>query len=421
MLTVEESRILTRVGPGTPMGGFMRQYWIPAAKSSELVADGTPVRLVLLGEKLIAFRDTAGRVGVMDHRCPHRCASLFYGRNEEGGLRCVYHGWKYDVTGQCVDQANVPPHQAFADKVRAKAYPARERNGLVWVYMGPRAEPPPLPAIEASLVPERECQITFIMRECNWLQAVEGEIDTSHFGFLHVGHLDPAKMSPDDPRYYTVASRTPEYHCTETPWGTMYAAYRDADADHLHYRWAQYMMPFWTEIPQGDFDNHINARAWVPMDDTHTMFIMLSEMPFEVPDILPNTTDWYGRWRAPGNSANDHLIDRDAQRRMVSYTGINFVHSQDQAITESMGPIVDHQFETLAPSDLMIARTRQRILDAVRDFTDKGITPPGVDDPMLFFGARSGQFIAPRTAEWQATYNARLAQARRIRELQPAE
>jgi phthalate 4,5-dioxygenase len=421
MLTVEESQLLTRVGPETAMGGFMRQYWIPAAKSSELVADGAPVRLVLLGEKLIGFRDSSGRVGVMDHRCPHRCASLFYGRNEADGLRCVYHGWKYDVMGACLDQPNVPPHQDFRDKVRARAYPARERNGLVWVYMGPRAEPPPLPAIEAALLPESKVQITFIQRECNWLQAIEGEIDTSHFGFLHAGHLDPAKMTPDHPHYYTVFSRTPDYHCAETDWGTMYAAYRDADASHLHYRWAQYLLPFWTEIPQGDFDSHINARAWVPMDDTHTMFIMLAAEPFEVPNLVPNTTGWYGRWRIAGNRDNDHMIDRDAQRRMVSYTGIDFVHQQDQAITESMGEIVDHSLETLAPSDLMIAQTRRRMLRALRAFTEHGTAPPGVDDPAIYLGARSGQFIAPRAAEWQATYRTRLAAARRVKDLAPAK
>jgi phenylpropionate dioxygenase-like ring-hydroxylating dioxygenase large terminal subunit len=315
----------------------------------------------------------------------------------------------------------VPPHQDFRDKVRARAYPARDRNGLVWVYMGPRAEPPPLPAIEAALVPESELQITFVQRECNWLQAIEGEIDTSHFGFLHVGHLDHRTLTPDNPHYYTVFSRTPEYHCAETEWGTMYAAYRDADAKHVHYRWAQYLMPFWTEIPQGDFDSHINARAWVPMDDTHTMFIMLAKEPFEVPDLVPNTTDWYGRWRLTGNRGNDHQIDRDAQARMESYTGINFVHAQDQAITESMGEIVDHALETLAPSDLMIAQTRRRILRALRAFHEHGTVPPGVDDPAIYLGARSGQFIAPREAEWQSTYRTRLAAARRISEPAPAK
>jgi phenylpropionate dioxygenase-like ring-hydroxylating dioxygenase large terminal subunit len=421
MLSREESELLTRVGPGTAMGDLMRQYWLPAAKSSELVADGPPVRLALLGEKLIAFRDSSGRVGVMDHRCPHRCASLFYGRNEENGLRCVYHGWKYDVDGKCVDQANIPPHQDFKDKVRAKAYPARERNGIVWTYMGPRQEPPPLPAIEAALLPVGMTDIVFVQRECNWLQAIEGEIDTSHFGFLHAGHLDHRNLTPDNPHYYTVFSRTPEYHCTETPWGTMYAAYRDADAEHVHYRMAQYLFPFWTEIPQGDFEQDFNARAWVPMDDTHTMFVQLASDLRSVQEYVPNDTSWFGRWRLTANRANDHLIDRDAQRRMLSYTGIEGVHTQDQAITESMGPIVDHSFENLAPSDRMIAQTRRRILRAVRAFKSEGVVPPGVDDPAIFMGARSGQFVAPRNAEWQRVYRDKLAASRRVTSLVPAE
>ena len=184
----KDSQDLTRVGPGTVMGELMRQYWIPAAMASEVEADGAPIRLMLLGEKLIAFRDTSGRVGVMDHRCPHRCASLFLGRNEENGIRCVYHGWKYDTQGNCVDVPNLPGDSEFKDRITAKAYRTVERNGLIWVYMGQRqSAPPPLPEIEATLLPESEVNITFAQRECNWLQALEGEIDTSHFGFLHAG------------------------------------------------------------------------------------------------------------------------------------------------------------------------------------------------------------------------------------------
>jgi phthalate 4,5-dioxygenase len=135
---------LTRVGAGTVMGELMRQYWIPAAASSELKPDGDPMRLMVLGEALIAFRDSSGRVGVLDHRCPHRCASLFLGRNEENGIRCVYHGWKFDVDGRCLEMPNVPPPQDFKEKVQAKSYKVREQAGLIWVYMGARAEPPPI-------------------------------------------------------------------------------------------------------------------------------------------------------------------------------------------------------------------------------------------------------------------------------------
>src|SRR5579859_7359048 len=189
MLSHQDNEILSHVGPGTPTGELMREYWMPACLSSELEKDGPPLRLLLLGEKLIAFRDTNGKVGIMDHRCPHRCASLFFGRNEEGGLRCVYHGWKFDVAGRCLDMPNVPPQHAFADKVRARAYPAEERNGIVFAYMGAREEAPPLPMNEALLLPEAETRIVWVQRECHWLQALEGDIDTSHLGFLHEGKV----------------------------------------------------------------------------------------------------------------------------------------------------------------------------------------------------------------------------------------
>src|ERR1700761_8335374 len=216
MTNAIESEELTRIGPGTPMGQLMRQYWIPAARSSEVPAKGDPLRLMLLGEKLIAFRDSAGRVGVMDHRCPHRCASLFFGRNEEAGIRCVYHGWKFDADGNCVDMPNLPAEQDFKQKVRAKAYRSVERAGLIWVYMGPRQEAPRMPEIEATSLDETELQTMFAQRECNWLQALEGDIDTSHFGFLHVGSVRPDQVGDDDMLKYQVGNRAPSYHVADT-------------------------------------------------------------------------------------------------------------------------------------------------------------------------------------------------------------
>ena len=191
MTTRADSEVLTSIGAGTPVGNLMREYWIPAAMSSELRAGGDPMRLLLLGEKLIAFRDSTGRVGIMDHRCPHRCASLFFGRNENAGLRCAYHGWKFDVDGNCLDMPNVPSHHAFPQKIRAKSYKVVERNGLIWTYMGKRETPPPLPSFEPVLLPEEATNMFFVQRECNWLQALEGDIDTSHFGFLHAGGVTP--------------------------------------------------------------------------------------------------------------------------------------------------------------------------------------------------------------------------------------
>jgi phenylpropionate dioxygenase-like ring-hydroxylating dioxygenase large terminal subunit len=419
MTTAAESEILTRVGPGSLMGNLMREYWIPAAASSELKGGDAPMRLMLLGEKLIAFRGHDGRVGVLDHRCPHRCASLFFGRNEEGGLRCAYHGWQFDADGNCVEMPNVPPHQAFAQKVKAKAYPVEERNGLIWTYMGPRKQPPPLPCFEAVLIPQAELNMSFVQRECNYLQGLEGDIDTSHFGFLHAGSVDFDEADPTSLGRYGLKNRAPEYHVADTDWGTMYAAYRPAEPGQTYWRCAQFMFPFWTIPPDGLFRDHIIARAWVPMDDTHTMFVHLSWKK-NTPglraykdgtrivgasignNIMPNGTGWYDRGRLVANATNDYLIDREVQRTQ-SFTGIDGIHLQDQAMTESMGPIVDHTFEHLALSDLMITRTRRRMLQAARAAAE-GILPNGVDHPELYGGARGGEFIAPASVGWLEAY-----------------
>jgi phthalate 4,5-dioxygenase len=430
----QDSEDLVRVGPGSTMGELMRQYWIPAAMSSELERDGAPLRLLLLGERLIAFRDSSGRVGIMDQRCPHRCASLYLGRNEAGGIRCVYHGWKFDVEGNCLDMPNTPAHQDYRDKVRAKAYKTVERNGLVWVYMGARAEAPPLPGIEASLLPEGELQIVLAQRECNWLQALEGDIDTSHFGFLHAGSVDPASIPEDNLIRWTVANRAPQYHVTDTPYGTMYAAYRPAMAGQTYWRFANFLFPFWTQTPQGAFDR-VNSRAWVPMDDNYTMFVSLSWKGLPAAraalsnsrglpgsrlgmDFLPNTSDWYGRWRLAGNERNDWLVDRELQRNGGVFTGITGIQAQDQAITESMGPITDHGFENLGPSDIMIARTRRRLLRAARALKKDRTVPPGVDNPEAYVSVRSGDFLADAKIAWRDAYDRQMQTA--LRPLQQA-
>src|SRR6266545_1946554 len=186
MLSQQDNDLLCRVGPGTVMGNLMREYWIPAVRSDELPSpDCPPLRLRLLGEDLIAFRTTSGAVGIIQNACPHRGASMFFGRNEEEGLRCVYHGWKFDVAGNCVDMPSEPAESNFRNKVRATAYPTRERGGLVWVYMGPREVPPPLPELEANMLPEGEYTLGSYSSECNWLQSLEGDYDTIHLGFLH--------------------------------------------------------------------------------------------------------------------------------------------------------------------------------------------------------------------------------------------
>ncbi|MGH7033387.1 MAG: Rieske 2Fe-2S domain-containing protein [Stellaceae bacterium] len=413
MTSLQDSEILTRVGPGTPMGNLMRHYWLPALKSSELKADGDPVRFLLLGEKLIAFRDTAGRVGVMDHRCPHRCASLFLGRNEDGGIRCIYHGWKYDVTGQCVEQANLPPNKAFAEKVRAKAYRAVERNGIVYVYMGNAAAAPPLPDIAATHIPEDQADIVFMVRRCNWLQAMEGDIDTSHLNFLHFGSLGGSDFAPTDPNRFGAIHRDPEYMAEATELGTIYGAYRPADNNQTYWRIAHFLFPCWTLAPFIPFEHYRIARAWVPLDDTHTMFIMIgpkegagsSRQPIP---LVPNTTDWLGRFRSVQNADNDYLIDRELQRR-TSFTGIDHIHVQDQAVTESMGEMTDHSFENLAASDRMIAITRRRVLLAAKELAEQNTAPPGAAAPEAYGRVGAGYFVAPKSRPWPDVYHQQMA------------
>jgi phthalate 4,5-dioxygenase oxygenase subunit len=425
MLTKEDNDLVTRVGPGTPMGNLMRQYWVPAMLSSELAGpDCDPVRVLLLGEQLIAFRDSNGQVGLLANHCPHRGASLFFGRNEESGMRCVYHGWKFDVSGACIDMPNEPAESDFRTKVRAVAYPCQERGGLVWTYLGPRAEPPPLPDLEPNMLPLDQVVVTAIQRDCNWLQGLEGDIDTSHLGFLHLGAVDPENTRPGTFQHYTVKDRAPRYSVVDTEYGAMYGAYRPADAGRLYWRIAQFLFPFYAMIPTGVLGLQVLARAWVPMDDTHMLFFSMGSRPSVETisavnsastrsrageDQRPNSTDWNGRFRLVADATNDYRIDRDKQRRREDYTGIPGIHTQDQAITESMGPILDRRSERLGTSDVMVIRVRRRLMDAARALAERDLTPPGVDRPEVY-GVRSGGAILPEGADWlEATKELRQA------------
>ena len=437
MLSTEDNELLCRIGPATPMGSLIRQYWIPALVSTELPErDGSPVRVRLLGENLIAFRTTSGKVGLVQNHCPHRGASLFFGRNEEEGLRCVYHGWKFDCSGACVDMPSEPEESNFKSKVRAVAYPCVERNNVIWTYMGPRSTPPPLPDLEPNLRPTDETVVQKALRECNWFQALEGDVDTSHLGFLHLGSVKAENTKPGSFDYYLTADRAPRYDVVDTEFGTSYGCYRPAEADTYYWRIAHYLFPFYTMIPTGVLGMQVLVRAWVPVDDDHVMF-----WSFAVPStrlgqgatggatalsagaqaaatagglagghgFLPDTTDWLGRFRLTQNKDNDYLIDREAQRALKSFTGIAGIHQQDQAITESMGPIYDRTQEHLGTSDAMVIRTRRRAIQAARALRDGATVPPGVDDPTVY-RYRSGGVILPREANWlEATKEMRRA------------
>jgi phthalate 4,5-dioxygenase len=426
MITEAENELLTRVGRNTPMGKFVRQFWIPACISSELVADGQQMRLMLLGEKLIAFRDTGGRVGIFDHRCPHRCASLFLGRNEHHGLRCAYHGWKFDVDGNCVDQPNLPDKNRYPAGVKATAYKVCEQGGLVFVYMGERAVPPPLPEIDAIMPGQSDDRnIALTHRECNWLQAVEGDVDTSHLGFLHAGHIDATRMDPNDPATYSVLNKSPRINVTETEFGTMYSAQRAATEGHEHHRFASFIFPFWVVYPSDRMERNLSANAWVPINDEHTMIFNIDLQRASgrfkslryadgtiIPGLarplqyLPRTNDWTGRWRPVPNKSNDHMMDLEMKRQGDSYTGIVGIPLQDQAIQETMDPIVDRTQEHLASSDRMVMLTRRVLLRAVKEYQETGKLPEVLDKPELCRQARGGDVISAVGTDWLDAYEA---------------
>jgi nitrite reductase/ring-hydroxylating ferredoxin subunit len=414
MLSQADNELATRVGPGTPMGRVMREYWLPALESSDLEPDGAPMKVKLLGEDLIAFRDTTGKVGLLATHCPHRGASLFFGRNEESGLRCVYHGWKFSLTGECLDMPNEPPESDFKHKVRVAAYPCQERNGIVWTYMGPRGVPPPLPELEGNLVPRDHTYVLRALRECNWLQALEGDVDSSHISYLHSLFGSSATFKYKDYEYRHRDKR-PYFEVAPTEYGAIYGARRTIDELHYHWRLALFLMPFYTIIPP-NYPSRLHLSMWVPLDDENTLFWGLVWDPhhalseeerrlkgrgaiagFESEEYLPSNSEPLSRWRFTGGKDNDYLIDYTAQRTL-RFSGVPTFHLQDKAMTESMGPICDRRREHLTASDSMVIQVRRRLLGAVKQFQD-GVTPPGVDTPSIY-RARSASLVLDKQAPW---------------------
>jgi phthalate 4,5-dioxygenase len=415
MLSLKDNEYLCRIGPGTPMGNLMRQYWLPAIRSDELPApDCPPLRVKLLGEELIGFRTTSGEVGLIQNACPHRGASLFFGRNEEEGLRCVYHGWKFDVSGACVDMPSEPAESNFKNKVHALAYPTHERNGIIWAYMGPREVPPPLPEIEATLLCEGPHQISVLHRPCNWMQGWEGEMDTVHAAFLHGGQNRAEDYEQGSFNYYQYKERAAKFSTIDTEYGLANGAFRPAEQDTYYWRLTQILFPFYNMIPTGTLGEGLRIGAYVPMDDEHTLHWEINVMPGAPSDTpmflrgahrLPNGTGWFDRFNVEETLANDYLIDRELQRENRGpggYTGIVNGRLQDCAVTETMGAIYDRSREHLGTTDQFIIRARRRMIQAARAL-EQGVVPIGVDQPQVY-RQRSGEMILPRASDWWATY-----------------
>ena len=373
------------------MGNLFRRFWLPALLPRELPgADSDPIRFRILGEDLIAFRDTNGKVGFIQNNCPHRGASLFFGRNEEGGIRCVYHGWKFDVTGQCVDMPNEPAESDFKSKVRATAYPSAEWGGLVWIYMGPPEKQPGLPQYEWCMQPNAEQSLTRKwLQDSNYSQGHEGNIDSAHIAFLHGGRPPGAPPRPGRNSF-----GAPKLTVQATNFGFVYGARRPAQNDQYYWRVTANVLPLVTEIPSAFVRG--SANIIIPQDDEHSWWFYVTPppLPGEEPnlkddrltpgDASPAETGGFlpGSFRRARNRDNDYLIDRQMQRT-VNYTGLPGNRVQDAMATESMGPIYDRSQEHLGTTDVAIIFWRRRMMRLAKEL-EQGSEPEILSHPEWF-------------------------------------
>jgi phenylpropionate dioxygenase-like ring-hydroxylating dioxygenase large terminal subunit len=410
MLTQAENEYLCRMGPGAPMGTLLRRFWMPALISTELPEpDGAPIRLRLLGEDLIAFRDTSGRVGVLANNCPHRGASLFFGRNEESGLRCVYHGWKFDADGTCVDMPNEPAESDFKHKVTATAYPTEEAGGVIWVYFGPSEHRPPLPRPEWTLVPPEQRIVSRYIQENNWVQGLEGGIDSSHVSFLHSTVASHKGDYTGSNTNLFALDKAPEFRVVETDFGLMIGARRRVSDTEDYWRVTPFSLPFYTVIPQiPGSARYYAGHGWVPIDDENLSMVTYSWHPTQpMSDFGPTPGHPAHHVKKAGDAlrplqsrANDYLIDRQLQRT-TSYTGIENGSIQDRAIQETMGPIYDRTQEHLGSADAAIIMMR-RLLIKLSQQLEAGIEP---------FAAQHGEIMTLRSAGLMTAKDASFVEA----------
>jgi phenylpropionate dioxygenase-like ring-hydroxylating dioxygenase large terminal subunit len=384
----EQNRLLTQTGPGTPMGDLFRRYWIPALLAEELTEPGgPPVRVCLLSEKLIAFRDSSGRLGLMDEFCAHRNVSLWFGRNEDDGLRCPYHGWKYDVTGQCTEIPSEQRGSTYCTRIKLRSYKLVERGGVLWTYMGPTELEPELPQFEFATVGDAHRYVSKRYQECNYLQALEGGIDPNHVAFLHSGEIKhEAMIATEHAAKHWRQDLEVKLEAEASDGGMIIAYGRQSGGDDKNYwRVQQWVMPNFTLIPP--FEDHpVHGHFWVPIDDGKcwawtfdyhpTRELTRSELDAARAGRGLHAKVIPGTYMPVANKANNYLIDRDKQRAGIHYNGVEGIAMQDTSLQESMGPIQDRTKEHLVSSDKIIVMARRMLLAAATSLHPT-TTPPG--------------------------------------------
>ena len=403
--TREENDWLTRVGPGTLMGNLFRQYWIPVTPAADMrEPGGRPIRVKLLGEDLVLFRALNDDLGIIGAFCAHRLAPLFFGRVEEDGLRCPYHGWKFAPDGRCMEMPNIPAEQQFTDEIHHPGYPCVERGGIIWAYMGSAKQFPPLPDLEFLRVADGDRNYRLFYQDCNYLQVLEGGIDPTHVMWLHSPYdlSDEQLTAQQQPAQHLVANRsgarTPlDIEIADTAGGFTYGAKRPAGNGKTLWRVNQFIMPFYTMPPGGD---QKQARAYIPVDDESCVKWQIKwypsqnikessketvRPPFAEEAYEPPTNSVpFGHIRTKAKRSNDYLMNWEVHK--VKRFGIAGVNLQDVCVTENEGPvpILDRTKENLCSGDLSVIKARRMLLDAAHELRQNGTIPIGARDPSVY-------------------------------------
>ena len=432
MLSHEDNELMCRVGPGTPMGTALRRYWIPALQTSDLAEPGgDPRRVELLGESFVAFRGTDGRVGFLDEHCPHRGASLVLGRVEECGLRCIYHGWKFDADGKVLETPNVMDPK-FKERLKARAYPVREAGGLIWVYLGAAQQEPPLPHYPWFDLPESNRLNAYLVENANWVQVLEALLDSSHLNILHTDGMQAVSSSNigfAEANRPLLLDHAPRTEAEATDFGFHYAALRKVPGhdEELDVRITAFIAPFAVANPIGNlwmavvplndhqaiyyhvFHDPVRKMAEEPERSAQLNFIGLDQASLAAFGLTFETLDDPGRPRRENNFKQD----RAAIRAGRSFSGLPSFSQEDAAVNMSSGALKDRSKELLCPADAAIVRLYRTLIAIAKNGRD-GTEPVGVRaDPMQIFGT---QGRLPLNGKWQALVPTHRATKRAVRE-----
>ena len=424
MLSAADNELLTRTGPETVMGQYFRRFWQPVALSREIPEpDGAPLRVNIMGEELVAMRNAKGQVGLVDARCPHRGANLYFGRNEDCAIRCVFHGWKFDMEGRPLELPNVPPGTRYFDTIRLKAYPTREYGDVIWAFLRPfgvsDAALPEVPHLEFGALPASHRFVTKKLQECNWAQSIEGALDTSHFSFLHMPAPGvPSNENPDAPAdekrlRWIRNDPIPQFSIREHDVGFVVGGARRADGQDRYWRTAQFALPAHSTTPSTLPGETYFGYTWVPIDDFNCWIYTYAwnpDRPFMDEEIV-KFKEGHGviaevddKFIPVRNRSNEYLIDRRVQRHS-SFTGVRGVAEQDAMIHDSQGRIADRTQEHLSASDAAIVRFRRAVLGGAKALSE-GIEPQA---PFRHasYKLRSGSWIASEGVSFEQVMNDR--------------